>query len=488
MAKILIIDDDEDVREILSARVEKLNHEVLTAATLEQGLEAIQQHSLDLVFLDVHLPDGNGLDVLPAIRQALSQPEVIILTGTGSSQGAETAISSGAWDYIEKPFYKEPLILKIQQALEYRKAKQKQVQKLLLKTDDIVGKSSQLKQCLNQLAECASSQANVLIKGESGTGKELFARAIHDNSSVSGSNYIIVDCAALPDTLIESLLFGHRKGAFTGADKASEGLIKMADNGTLFLDEIGELPLTAQKIFLRVLQEKRFRPVGSSTEINSHFRLISATNRNLEEMVVNGQFREDLLFRLKTVVIELPPLRDRKEDIQELAIHYTPVLCRKHGTVPKVLLPETLSILESHDWQGNVRELINVLEKALLSDPDIPIVYPMHLPDHIRIMHVKQGLKETAPGIETNSLNGYKDEFPYERGKKMSTLPATVTVPSPVPSYKTFRVHTLDLAEEKYFHHLLLETRWDLDLAARRSGLSKNRLYFFIRKHHIKKD
>jgi len=488
VAKILIIDDDEDVREILSARVKKLNHDVLTAATLEQGLEAIQHHSLDLVFLDVHLPDGNGLDVLPAIRQTLSQPEVIIITGMGSSQGAETAISSGAWDYIEKPFYKEPLILKIQQALEYRKAKQKQVQKLLLKTDDIVGKSSRLKQCLNQLAECAPSQANVLIKGESGTGKELFARAIHDNSLVSGGNYIIVDCAALPETLIESLLFGHRKGAFTGADQPSEGLIKMADNGTLFLDEIGELPLAAQKTLLRVLQEKRFRPVGSSTEITSHFRLISATNRNLEQMVTAGRFRKDLLFRLKTVVIELPPLRDRKEDIQELAIHYTPVLCRKHGIITKLLLPETLSILESHDWQGNVRELINVLEKALLSDPDIPIVYPMHLPAHIRIMHVKQGLKDTDPVIETDSVDSYKSEFSYERGHKMPTLPAIVMLLSPVLLYKTFRTRALDLAEEKYFHHLLLENSWDLNLAARCAGLSKNRLYFFIRKHNIKKN
>jgi len=488
VAKILIIDDDEDVREILSARVKKLNHDVLTAATLEQGLEAIQHHCLDLVFLDVHLPDGNGLDILPAIRQTISQPEVIIITGMGSSQGAETAIRSGAWDYIEKPFYKEPLILQIQQALEYRKAKQKQVQRLLLKTDDIVGKSSKLKQCLHQLAEYAPSQANVLIKGESGTGKELFARAIHDNSPVSGGKYIIVDCAALPDTLIESLLFGHRKGAFTGADQASEGLIKMADKGTLFLDEIGELPLAAQKTFLRVLQEKRFRPVGSSTEITSHFRLISATNRNLKEMVVKGQFREDLLFRLKTVVIELPPLRDRKEDIQDLAIHYTPLLCRKHGTVPKVLLPETLSILESHDWQGNVRELINVLEKALLSDPDIPIVYPMHLPAHIRFMHVKQGLKKTAPAIETDSLDGYKAQFPYENGQKVNTLSATVTVQSQVLLYKTFRAHTLDMAEEKYFRHLLSETSWDLNLAARFAGLSKIRLYFFIRKHNIKKN
>ncbi len=475
MAKILIIDDDEYVRDILSARIEKLNHDVMTAASLSRGLELIQSCALDLVFLDVHLPDGNGLDALPAIRQTVSQPEVIIITGMGSFKGAEAAIGSGAWDYIEKPFYKEPLILQIQQALEYRNARRKQAERILLKTDDIVGKSARLKECLNQLAECASSQASVMIRGESGTGKELFARAIHDNSPVSAGGYIVVDCAALPSTLIESLLFGHRKGAFTGADQAAEGLIKMADNGTLFLDEVGELPLAAQKTFLRVLQEKKFRPVGSASEITSHFRLISATNRNLEKMAKEGLFREDLLFRLKTVVIDLPPLRDRKEDIQELAVHFTSVLCRKHGTVRKVMLPETLSILENHDWQGNVRELINVIEKALLSDPDIPIVYPMHLPDFIRLAHLKKGLQKNAalspePGLPS------PDAF----------RPPPLTL-DPIPTFQKYRDAAQQQMESHYFSNLLDRTGWNLDEAALRSGLSKNRLYFYIRKYQIQK-
>jgi len=422
MARILNIDDDDYIRDILSARIEQLGHEALTAATLEQGLRLIEQQPLDLIFLDVHLPDGNGLDALPAIRQNTAQPEIIIITAAGSARGAELAISQGAWDYIEKPFYKETLILQVQQALEYRKAKQKQGQKLLLETGRIIGKSRAVFSCFQQLAQCAGRMVNVLIQGESGTGKELFARAVHDNSPVSRGGYIVVDCAALPEALIESLLFGHRKGAFTGADKDAEGLIKIADGGTLFLDEIGELPLLVQKTFLRVLQEKKFRPVGSAMEITSDFRLVCATNRNLEKMAEEGTFRSDLLHRLKSFVIELPPLRERKGDIKELAIHYTDELCQKHKIPPKVLLPDTLITLESHDWPGNVRELINVLEKSVLSDPEIQLIYPRHLPESIRITHVWKSLQTQGkdnllgpPPCHVNSIasvpGGPEDSF-----------------------------------------------------------------------------
>ena len=462
MAHILVIDDEAHIREILTARMEALSHTVFTAATLEEGLCIIDQQALDLVFLDVNLPDGNGLDALPAIKQNRSEPQVIIITAMGSGQGAEIAINNGAWDYIEKPFYKQTLILQINQALEYRKAKHKKSATLLFQPAGIIGKSYRLKKCLEQLAQCAPSHASVLIQGESGTGKELFARAVHDNSSVSDAPYVIVDCAAMPETLIESLLFGHQKGAFTGADKASDGLIKMADQGTLFLDEIGELPLAAQKIFLRVLQEKKFRPVGSTRELTSDFRLISATNRDLEKMAAAGSFRQDLLYRIKTFVLTLPPLRDRKEDIHDLALYYADALCKKHHIPRKALLPETLDILETHAWPGNVRELINVLEKTLLCDPEIPLVYPMHLPDKIRVSHVKKGLHQADTPL------------PADSG------------PSLEP-FKAFKEKALEKAEKHYFSMLFSHNNWDLDRAAAQSELSKNRLYYFMRKFQLKK-
>lgn len=462
MAKILVIDDEAHIREILTARMEALSHTVFTAATLDEGLCIIDGQDLDLVFLDVNLPDGNGLDALPAIKQNRSEPQVIIITAMGSGQGAEIAINNGAWDYIEKPFYKQTLILQINQALEYRKAKHKKSATLLFQPAGIIGKSYVLKKSLEQLAQCASSHASVLIQGESGTGKELFARAVHDNSFVREAPYVIVDCAAMPDTLIESLLFGHQKGAFTGADKASDGLIKMADRGTLFLDEIGELPLAAQKTFLRVLQEKKFRPVGSTRELASDFRLIAATNRDLEKMAAAGSFRQDLLYRIKTFVLTLPPLRDRKEDIHDLALHYADELCKKHHIPRKALLPETLDILETHDWPGNVRELINVLEKTLLCDPEIPLIYPMHLPDKIRVSHVKKGLQQADTPL------------PADAGHLLE-------------AFKPFKEKALEKIEKHYFSMLLSHNNWDLDQAAAHSELSKNRLYYFMRKYQLQK-
>jgi two-component system NtrC family response regulator len=484
VASILIIDDEEHIRDILSARVEALGHRALCASSIQEGLRVLEGESVDLVFLDVNLPDGSGLDALPSIRESAGSPEVIIITAAGSSRGAEMAINNGAWDYIEKPFYKDALILHIQRALDYRAARRKQAGRVLLETDDILGRSRALKNCLEQVAKSASGLANVLIQGASGTGKELFARAIHDNSGMSRGNYVVVDCAALPETLVESLLFGHRKGAFTGADRDSEGLVKMADNGTLFLDEVGELPLAVQKIFLRVLQEKRFRPVGSPKEMKSGFRLVSATNRDLDAMAAQGAFRTDLLHRLKTVVIQLPALRDREGDIGELAVHYTNQLCARHGLPRKVLSPDTLEVLESYDWPGNVRELVHALEKAVLSDPGVQLVYPMHLPGPIRLMHVKKGLH--APGEWGSSP-------PWTKGRSSAPRPEGPpdSVPDGVPSlpsFKAFRNLALDGVEREYFTRLLSETGWDLDAAALRSGLSKNRVYYFIRRHGLRKD
>lgn len=488
MAHILIIDDEAYIRDVLSSRVERMGHIAHTAANLDQALPLLNRVGVDLVFLDVNLPDGSGLEALPLIKQSPSKPEVIIITAVGSSEGAELAIKNGAWDYIGKPFRKEEIILLIRQTLEYRAARMKQQNPLVLNTDAIVGKSPLMKACIAKVAHSASNTANVLIQGETGTGKELFAKAIHDNCPHTHENYIVVDCAAMPEALTESVLFGHKRGAFTGADTASEGLIKNADKGTLFLDEIGELPLSVQKAFLRVLQEKKFRPVGSSTEVVSNFRLISATNRDLEQMVDQGSFRRDLLHRLKTFTIDLPPLRLHKEDINCLALHYMDKLCEKHGIPKKAMLPDTLKVLNAHDWPGNVRELINAIEKAILSEPELPLLYPMFLPSRIRIAHANKYLRDKKALAQKDEGMGNPDLL-------VPTLPLE-SVFSPgespgeslehIPTLKNYRNNVLERVETVYLRYLMKETQQDLEAVAEIAGISKNRLYFLLRKYNLK--
>ncbi|HQP55771.1 MAG TPA: sigma-54 dependent transcriptional regulator, partial [Syntrophorhabdus sp.] len=308
MADILIIDDDSDVSDMLVEMVTRMSHRPESSFTLKDARQKILANDYDVIFLDVRLPDGNGLDILPLIKDMSSVPEVIIITGHGDSDSAELAMKSGVWDFIQKPCSLSSMRLVLTRAIQYREKKGLATKPpVLLKKDNIIGNSPSLRACFDLVAQAAQSDINVLITGETGTGKELFARAIHDNSQRADKSFIVVDCAAMPDNLVESTLFGHEKGAFTGADRSREGLIKLAHRGTLFLDEIGELPPLIQKSFLRVLQEHRFRPIGSSGEEQSDFRLIAATNRKLDRMVANGQFRTDLLFRIQALTIELPP-------------------------------------------------------------------------------------------------------------------------------------------------------------------------------------
>jgi len=484
MATILIIDDEIYIRDVLSSRVERMGHIPVAAASLDQGMQLLDRGGVDLVFLDVNLPDGSGLEALPLIKQSPSSPEVVIITAIGSTAGAELAIKNGAWDYIGKPFKKEEIILLIRRTLEYRDARLQQHQPLVLNTDAIMGKSSLIKACISQVAQSASNTANVLIQGETGTGKELFAKAIHDNCRHTNDHYIVVDCAAMPEALTESVLFGHKKGAFTGADTASEGLIKNADKGTLFLDEIGELPLSVQKAFLRVLQEKKFRPVGSATEITSNFRLISATNRDLDNMVAQGTFRNDLLHRLKTFTINLPSLRQRKEDISSLALYYMGKLCGKHGIPPKALLPDTLKVLSAYDWPGNVRELINAIEKAILSEPELPVLYPMFLPARIRVSHAQKEMKGKKE-MHQDPSQTYGNPSPAPFFSSEFVLPLEDSSHG-IPTLKTYRNAVVERIEPAYLRYLIQQTKGDLEKVALISGISKNRLYFLIRKYNLK--
>jgi two-component system NtrC family response regulator len=479
MANILVIDDDPMIRDTLVLQLTRLKHTVMVAETLSDGTEMLPLAPFDIVFLDVNLPDGNGLELMPAIRQTDASPEVIIITGEGSAQSAETAISSGAWDYLQKPLLEKEIELQLTRALDYRTIKNKELKPALmpLKRPSIIGSSPELNARLDLVAQCAGSDANVLIVGETGTGKELFARVIHENSLSPGSAFVVVDCAALPEQLVESVLFGHIKGAFTGADCKRDGLVKEADGGTLFLDEIGELPLSIQKKFLRVLQERRFKPVGSTQEIKSNFRLICATHRDLNKMVAEGLFREDLLFRLRTFTIELPPLRRCKQDIRELVLHYIDQLCQHHGMENKGFVPELMEALGAYDWPGNVRELISTLEKSILTDREAPTLFPMHLPRNVRLNYIQSSID----GKRKKAAETPPDE-PAPDGEKFS-IPVRFTYPP--PPLKQLRDQVTEQLESGYLRRLMSQTYHDLDRVSRLSGLSKPRIYALLKKYDI---
>jgi two-component system NtrC family response regulator len=324
-----------------------------------------------------------------------------------------------------------------------------------------------IRACLDSVAQAADSEANVLITGETGTGKELFARAIHENSPRADKNFVVVDCASLPEQLVESALFGHKKGAFTGAEKSASGLIKQADGGTLFLDEVGELTLTLQKAFLRVLQERRFRPVGSNKEVESNFRLEAATNRRLDQMVKKGQFRNDLLYRLQGVNIELPPLRERPEDIEELVVQYMTKICRSYGSEIKGISPDFFEALCAYKWPGNVRELISTLEGAVSEARHEPTLFVKHLPTYIRI-HIARASADKRP----------KDHLIKSSKKSASPL----SIP---PRYRDFRESVLAEAEKKYLQNLIAFTHGSVKKACQISGLGRTRLYTLMKKNRI---
>ena len=415
MANVLIIDDDMNLCRILSEEITFLGHEAQTSCSLQEGYELAVSGDFDVLFLDVRLPDGNGLDLLPAIRKPENAPEVIIMTGTGDADGAEMAIKNGAWDYIQKPSSLGQMTLPLLRALEFRDARMASRTTLVLKADSIIGKSPQMRACRDLLAQSACSDANVLITGETGTGKEVFALAVHRNSRRANHEFVVVDCGAMTETLVESALFGHERGAFTGADKQRVGLLKHADGGTLFLDEVGELPLGIQRSLLRALQERRFRPIGSDREIQSNFRLIAATNRDLDEMVKNGHFREDLLHRLRSLSIQLPPLRERDGDVRELTTHFMAGLCDRYGMKTKGVSPDFLDALSIYAWPGNVRELQHILEQVIAKSRDVQVLYPEHLPAEIRIGAARAAFSRPDSDVEESESLTVEGSLPTFR-------------------------------------------------------------------------
>ncbi len=373
ISKILIAEDELSLRTILKKLFLKKGFEVETAGDGQVALNKLREEAYDLAILDIKMPSLTGLDVLDKLKQEKLKTSVIIMTAQDTMRNAVDAMKKGAYDYITKPFELDELEMIVDKAIEARRLSE-EVQTLRqemsgLKIDKeakIVGQSRIVREIYKTIGKVSANDVSILITGESGTGKELIAKAIHQNSPRAKGPFIAVNCAAIPRDLLESELFGYRKGAFTGAEENRPGYFEIANQGTLFLDEVGDLPINLQAKLLRVLQEKEVQRLGSSEAKSIDVRILAATNQNLEKMVKEKKFREDLFFRLNVIPIALPPLRDRKEDIPLLCEYFLAKLSQETGLPPKTLSQEAMQMLETYRWPGNIRELENVIKRAAI--------------------------------------------------------------------------------------------------------------------------
>ncbi len=386
MANILIVDDEQSYRQLLSLVFESDGHKIRTAMNGRQAIELLQESPADVIISDVKMPDMDGIEMLRAVRETLPDLGVILMTAFASVETAREAFKLGADDFIQKPFDVEELKLIVRKTLEKQELivenrAFKRAQRDRGSIKNIVGTSSKMDAIFQMIETVAEVQSTVLITGESGTGKELVARAIHDQSPRGERPFVSINCGAFTETLLESELFGYVKGAFTGANTNRKGLFEAADKGTIFLDEIGEMSPAMQVKLLRVLQERRVRPVGAHDELIIDARVIAATNRDLKQMSGDGTFREDLFYRISVIPIHLPPLRDRAEDIPELVDHFMRKFCDQSRKT-LTLSPVTMQLLENYAWHGNVRELEHTIERAVALERGEEI-QPERLPDHI---------------------------------------------------------------------------------------------------------
>jgi DNA-binding NtrC family response regulator len=364
--RILIVEDRDSLRRMLERALAQEGYAVEAATDVLSGVRLAEQQDFDLVLTDLKLPDGSGLAVLAASRAAQPRVPVVVLTGYGTVATAVEAMKLGAFDFLEKPVAIDDLYRLIERAMGEHRAQDANAVFHAPGAPPIVGRHARLRTAVRLLERVAVTESTVLLTGESGTGKELFARSLHALSPRRGGPFVALNCAAIPETLIENELFGHEKGAFTGADRRQPGRFESAEGGTLFLDEIGELPLGVQGKLLRVLEERTYERVGGGRTHKADVRLIAATNRDLEAMVRDGEIRSDLFFRLNVFPIELPALRDRASDIPLLARHLLGEIARRHHTEPPRLEDDAAGILSAEPWPGNVRELANVLERAVI--------------------------------------------------------------------------------------------------------------------------
>src|SRR5436190_1500930 len=384
-SRVLVIDDEAAIRDSLRMTLEYEGYEFVGAATGQEGLALAERESPDLVLLDVKMPGMDGLEVLDRLRGMNDGVPVVVISGHGTISTAVEATKKGAFDFIEKPFASDRVLVSLRNALDQRQLRDenRSLKRAVEVRHQMIGDSPALRQVMAAVARAAPTNATVLIQGESGVGKELVARTIHRNSLRSRERFVQVNCAAIPEELIESELFGHEKGSFTGATEKQVGKFEQADKGTIFLDEIGDMSAKTQAKVLRVLQEGEVERLGSARMIKVDVRVIAATNKNLEEEIEKGTFREDLYFRLAVIPIHVPPLRERADDVALLVRHYIETVSRENNTRPKRVTQAALDALSRYRWKGNIRELRNTVERMIIMTSGDVIDLP-DLPDSVR--------------------------------------------------------------------------------------------------------
>jgi len=394
-SKILVVDDEKLIRWSLEQNLTKEGYEVITAEGGKECLKLVKEELPDLILLDIHLPGMDGMDVLKIIKEINKDALVIMITAYGAVETAVRAMKLGAYDFVEKPFNMEKIKVIIKKALETVELKKevtqlKSQQRISYGFDNILGESEPIKKVIDLAKKIAKSDATtVLLQGESGTGKDLIAKVIHYQSARADRPFMEINCTALPETLIESELFGYEKGAFTDAKTLKKGLFELADGGTVYLDEIGDMKPSTQVKLLRVIENKTFKRIGGTKDIRIDVRVVAATNRDIEEAVKNGYFREDLYYRLKVIPIYLPPLRERREDIPILANHFIKEFNREFRKKVQGIAPVAQKLLTQYSWPGNVRELRNVIERAILLESE-DVILAEHLPVEIMVRPKKE--------------------------------------------------------------------------------------------------
>ena len=438
--KILVVDDEEIMRDVLSTLLAAENYSVDFAHNGAQALEKARESDYSVVLLDLMMPDMDGLQVLEQFRKMESNPVTVILTAFASIEKAVKATKLGAFDFITKPFKNDEILLAVKNAAEHRRLLE---ENLRLKKSlrqrynfkNIIGKSAAMQQVFDLIAQVAPRRSTILVQGDSGTGKELVAKAIHASSGRADAPFVAINCGNIPSDLLESEIFGHAKGAYTGATSSKKGLFEVADGGTLFLDEVATISLETQAKLLRVIQEREFRRLGGLENIKVDVRIIAATNRDLQAAVEQGTFRDDLYYRLNVIVIKLPPLQERSEDVPLLADHFIKRYCEENEKEVCVLEPSALKVLMDYHWPGNVRELENVIERAVVLAPGNVItadLFPKNLshflPDsQVRIPVDGLPLKERVTNYERSLILAALDHTDWNQKRAAELLSVNAT-------------------------------------------------------------
>ena len=458
-SRILVIDDEAGIRDSLRMTLEYEGYDFVGAATGQEGLALAEREAPDLVLLDVKMPGMDGLEVLDRLRAMNEALPVVVISGHGTISTAVEATKKGAFDFIEKPFASERVLVSLRNALDQRRLRDenRSLKKAVEVRHQMIGESAALRQVMAAVGRAAPTNATVLIQGESGVGKELVARTIHRNSLRSRERFVQVNCAAIPEELIESELFGHEKGSFTGATEKQVGKFEQADRGTIFLDEVGDMSAKTQAKVLRVLQEGEVERLGSARTIKVDVRVIAATNKNLEEEIEKGRFREDLYFRLAVIPIQVPPLRERTEDIPLLVRHYMDYFSRENNVRPKRITPGALDALQRYRWKGNIRELGNTVERLII----------MTGGDTIDAADLPDGLR-TSPG----------------GGSSAPPKPVSEADQAKAGTLREFKEN----AERAFLVDKLRENGWNISKTAEVIGTPRSNLYKKLEQYQISQD